>query len=107
MSSHDKQHHPPNWYATAFSRMFWAFPFLALAVGPVIHIGMEQLLIDLLPDFVGFALIAASAGRLMRIHPAAKRVRLLSLILLFLSIPLCVQYRRQVGQAGNFGLWVM
>lgn len=107
MSRDDRQDHPPDWYAAAFSRMFWAFPFLALAVGPVIHVGKEQLLIDLLPDFVGFALIAAGAGRLMRIHRGAKRVRLLALVLLCLSIPLCVQYRRQVGQAGNFGLFVI
>jgi tetratricopeptide (TPR) repeat protein len=107
MAQDDRHYHPPEWYAAAFSRMFWAMPFLALTAGPVLTIGNEQLLIDLLPDFVGFALIASGAGRLMHLHAGARGVRNLALVLMYLSMPLAIQYRRIVGQAGNLTFWVM
>jgi tetratricopeptide (TPR) repeat protein len=93
--------------AAGFSRIFWAMPLLALTAGPMISVGQEQIIIDFLPDWLGFALIAAGAGRLMAIHPRAAMVRRLALVLNFLSIPLWVQYRRVTGHVGNLAFWVM
>jgi hypothetical protein len=93
--------------AAGFSRILWAMPLLALTAGPVISVGKEQIIIDCLPDWLGFALIAAGAGRLMAIHPRAAMVRNLALVLNFLAIPLWVQYRRVTGQVGNLTFWVM
>jgi tetratricopeptide (TPR) repeat protein len=107
MTQHDRDYPPPDWYAAGFSRIFWAMPLLALTAGPLLQVGQEQLLLDLLPDFVGYALIASGAGRLMRLHPRARGVRNLALLLNFLSIPLWIQYRRVTGQFGNLTSWVM
>jgi hypothetical protein len=107
MSENHERSDPSESYARAFSRIFWAFPFLAITAGPMISVGKEQIILDLLPDWLGFALIAWGAGRLMALHPGARMVRNLALVLNFLSIPLWVQYRRATGQAGNLTFWVM
>jgi tetratricopeptide (TPR) repeat protein len=105
MAANKEGFHPSEVYASGFSRIFWAMPFLAVTAGPMISIGKEQIIIDLLPDWLGFALIASGAGRLMALHPRARTVRNLALMLNFLAIPLWVQYRRITGQAGNLVTW--
>jgi hypothetical protein len=93
-------------YAGGFSRLFWAFPFLAITIGPVVTLGSERFVIDLLPDFLGYALMAAGAHRLARLHGGARSIRNLALLLNFLALPLCIQYQVQTGQAGNVTYWL-
>jgi hypothetical protein len=69
--------------------------------GPSIRLGQEQFVIDVLPDFVGYWLIAINAQRLVPLHAGAKSVRNLALVLNFLSIPACVQYTVVTAQSGG------
>ena len=78
--------------AGAFSQLGWAFLFLGLFAGPTLRLGNEVFLFDVLPDWVGYLLIAAGTNRLLGLAPALRAVRNLSLALAVLAIPLCVQY---------------
>jgi hypothetical protein len=93
--------HPAPAYAAAFGRLSWAFLFLGVTVGPTVTVGGDQFAIDLLPDFVGYLLIASAANRLLPLGPQARSIRNLAWALNFLAIPGCVQYRRVLAKAGD------
>jgi hypothetical protein len=73
--------------AGTFRRMGWAFLFLGISVGPSIRLGNENFLIDLLPDFIGYLMIATAANRLIPFDPRARGIRALALLLTYLAIP--------------------
>jgi hypothetical protein len=91
--------------ASAFRQMGWAFLFLGISIGPSFRLGHENFLIDLLPDFIGYLLIATAANRLVPLHPRARGVRNLGLLLTYLSIPTIIQYTVVTSQSGNITTW--
>jgi hypothetical protein len=93
--------HPAPAFAAAFGRLFWAFLFLGVTVGPTVTVGGDQFTIDLLPDFVGYLLIASAANRLLPLGPQARSIRNLALALNFLALPGCVQYHMDLAKAGD------
>ncbi|HEY8504028.1 MAG TPA: hypothetical protein VIL46_05560, partial [Gemmataceae bacterium] len=58
-----------------------------ITAGPTFRYFQDVVMIDLLPDFVGYWLIALGANRLIGALPAARGVRNLALVLAFLSVP--------------------
>src|SRR5262249_56980528 len=66
----------------------------------------QQFMIDLLPDFIGYLLIAAGANKLLGLHAKARGIRNLAMVLTFLSLPDAVQYRIDLGQSGNATYWI-
>src|SRR4051794_24877431 len=77
-------------YASAFTRMAWAFPFTALGLAVTFNFGgfgTDRFSVDLLPDVVGYILIASGANRLLDLHPRARGIRNLALILNYMAIP--------------------
>jgi hypothetical protein len=85
--------------------MGWAFLFLGISIGPSFRLGNENFLIDLLPDFVGYLMIAAAANRLVLLHRRARGVRNLALLLAYLAVPTAVQYTVVTSQSGNLTTW--
>ena len=91
--------------AAAFRQAGWAFVFLGLSAGPTVRLGHEAFVIDLLPDFVGYLLIATAANRLGPLDRRARTVRTLALVLTCLTIPTVVQYTVTTSQAGGMTTW--
>jgi hypothetical protein len=91
--------------AGAFRQIGWAFLFLGMNVGPSVRLGQENFLIDLLPDFVGYLMIATAANRLVPFERRARGVRNLALLLTYLSIPTIIQYTVVTSQSGNVTTW--
>jgi hypothetical protein len=102
----DKESAVAQTYAGAFSRMSWAFLFLGISIGPTITTGSERFTIDLLPDFVGYLLIASAANRLLVLHAGFRSVRNLAFLLVFLALPLCIQYQVETSKSGNVTFWL-
>jgi hypothetical protein len=92
-------------YASGFGSMFWAFLFLGLSLRLTLTLGRESFMIDLLPDFIGYLLIASGANRLLGLHPKARGIRNLAMVLTFLALPDAVQYRIDLWQSGNATYW--
>ena len=93
-------------YASGFARMFWAFLFLGISFRLTWTLGRQQFMIDLLPDFIGYLLIAAGANRLLGLHAKARGIRNLAMVLTFLALPDAVQYRIDLGRSGNVTYWI-
>jgi len=91
--------------AGAFRQMGWAFLFLGISIGPSFRLGHESFLIDVLPDFIGYLMIATAANRLVPLHRRARGVRNLALFLSYLTIPTIVQYTVVTSQSGNITTW--
>jgi hypothetical protein len=91
--------------AGAFRRMGWAFLFLGISVGPSFRLGHESFLIDVLPDFIGYLLIATAANRLVPLHRRARAARNLALFLAYWSIPTILQYTAVTSQSGGITTW--
>jgi hypothetical protein len=91
--------------AGAFRQMGWAFVFLGISIGPSFRLGPENFLIDVLPDFVGYLMIATAANRLVPFHRRARTVRNLALLLTYLTIPTIIQYTVVTSQSGNVTTW--
>jgi hypothetical protein len=89
----------------AFRQIGWAFLFLGISITVRYPVGQEIFIIDLLPDFVGYLMIAAAANRLIVVHRRARVVRNLALLLAFLSIPTIVQYAVVTSQSENITTW--
>lgn len=87
--------------AGPFGQIGWAFLFLGISVGPTIRLGHETFLVDLLPDFVGYLMIAGAANRLIPLHRRARGIRNLALLLAYLSIPTIIQYTVVTAQSNN------
>src|SRR5262249_13292485 len=93
-------------HASGFARMFWAFLFLGIRFRLTWSVGRQQFMIDLLPDFIGYLLIAAGANRLLGLHAQARGIRNLAMVLTFLALPDAVQYRIDLGQSNNVTYWI-
>src|SRR5262249_11200661 len=83
----------------------WAFLFLGISIGPSVRLGPENFLIDVLPDFIGYLMIATAANRLVPFHRRARTVRNLALLLTYLTIPTIIQYTVLTSQSGNVTTW--
>jgi hypothetical protein len=88
-----------------FRRMGWAFLFLGISIGPIFRLGHESFLIDVLPDCVGYLMIATAANRLLPLHRRARSVRDLALLLTYLTMPTIIQYTVVTGPSGNIVTW--
>src|SRR5215471_15796117 len=91
--------------AGAFRQMGWAFLFLGISIGPSFRLGPENFLIDVLPDFIGYLMIATAANRLVPFHRRGRTVRNLALLLTYLTIPTIIQYTVVTSQSGNVTTW--
>jgi hypothetical protein len=91
--------------AGAFRQIGWAFLFLGISIGPSFRLGDENFLIDVLPDFIGYLMIATAANPLVPIHRRARGVRNLALLLTYLAVPSVVQYTVVTSQSGNITRW--
>ena len=81
--------------------MFWAFLFFI-----DFRIGMDDVYIDVLPDFVGWALIASALTWILGLAPEIRGIRALANWLVLLSIFDLVEIRLLLGWSGNITLWV-
>jgi hypothetical protein len=88
-----------------FRKIGWAFLFLGISIGPSFRLGQENFLIDLLPDFVGYLMIATAANRFVPFIRRARGVRNLALLLTYLSIPTVIQYTVVTSQSGDVTTW--
>ena len=74
--------------ADAFGQIFFAFIFfLDLRVGGV------RVRVDLLPDVIGWIMVASALGRIFDLHTEIPKLRTLAFILVFLSLFDLVQFR--------------
>src|SRR6516162_4923791 len=89
----------------AFRQIGWACLFLEITIGPSLRLGHENFLIDVLPDFIGYLMIATAANRLISLHRRARGVRNLALLLSYLTIPTIIQYTVVISQSGNITTW--
>ncbi len=87
--------------AGAFHRMFWAFLFFL-----DLRIGVNEVHVDLLPDFVGWALIASALTMILPLAPIVARLRTLAYWLVFLAIFDLVEIRIPLRRAGNVAAWI-
>jgi hypothetical protein len=87
--------------ASAFRRMFWAFPFFL-----DLRVGINEVHVDLLPDFVGWALIASALTWILPLAPIVAGLRTLAYWLVFLAIFDLVEIRIPLRQAGNVTMWI-
>src|SRR5262245_17260275 len=91
--------------AGAFRQIGWAFLFLGISIAPSFRPGHENFLIDVLPDFIGYLMIATAANRLLPFHRRARGVRNLALLLTYLAAPSVIQYTVVTSQSGNITTW--
>jgi len=89
----------------AFRQIGWAFLFILISVGIPYRDGDQVFSFDLLPDFIGYLMIATAADRLIVVHRRARLVRNLALLLTFLSIPTIVQYAVVTSESENVTTW--
>jgi hypothetical protein len=81
----------------AFERMFWPFLFFI-----DFRIGMNNIHIDILPDFIGWILIVIALGWIIKLHSDIKFIRSLAYWLVFLSIFDLVEIQIPLKKAGSF-----
>jgi hypothetical protein len=106
MATRDAPTTTPTFPAGAFRRIGWAFLFLGISIGPSIRQGDESFLIDVLPDFIGYLMIATAANRLVPLHPRARGVRNLALLLTYLTIPTIIQYTVVTSKSETITIWL-
>lgn len=76
--------------ARAFGGMFWGFLFLF-----DFRIGTNGVQVDLLPDFIGWILIASALNDIRDLSPQVGRIRTLSLWLIFFSLFSLVEIKKK------------
>ena len=74
----------------AFERMFWAFLFFV-----DFRVGFNNVHIDILPDIIGWILMATALDRILRLHSDVNGIRILAYLLIFLSIFDLIELRKQ------------
>ena len=82
-----------------FMKIFWGLLFILLDI----RIGGIDFI---LPDFVGYILIASGLGILSPIHPRFAKARTFALIMIFLSLADIVELKQVISQHGNVTFWV-
>jgi len=80
----------------AFLRMFWAFLFFF-----DFRIGINNVHVDVLPDFIGWILMASALGWILGLHSDIKVIRTLSLVLIFLSIFDLIEIKIPIKKVGG------
>ena len=80
----------------AFLRMFWAFLFFF-----DFRIGINNVHVDVLPDFIGWILMASALGWILGLHSDIKGIRTLSLVLIFLSIFDLIEIKIPIKKVGG------
>lgn len=80
----------------AFERMFWAFLFLF-----DFRIGVNNVQVDILPDFIGWILFATAFGWILELHSDIKFMRTISYVLIFLSLFDLVEIRVPLKKVGS------
>ncbi len=88
--------------ARAFHRIFWAFLFFI-----DFRIGINNVHVDILPDFIGWILMASALGWIIDVNPRVRGLRTLSFWLVVLSIFGLVEVRKPLQQVKNLTVWVM
>jgi hypothetical protein len=86
--------------ASAFGRMFWGYLFFI-----DFHVGINNVHVDLLPDFVGWLLIASALATIVDLSPKVAGLRNLAFWLVFLSLFDLVEIRTRLSQSGTFTTW--
>lgn len=86
--------------ASAFGRMFWGYLFFI-----DFHVGINNVHVDLLPDFVGWLLIASALSAIVDLSPKVAGIRTLALWLVVLSLFDLVEIRTRLSQSGAFTTW--
>lgn len=81
----------------AFERMFWVFLFFI-----DFRIGFGNVHFDILPDIIGWILMATALGWILELHSDIKDIRTLTYGLIFLSIFDIVEIRMPMRKVG---LW--
>jgi uncharacterized membrane protein len=84
----------------AFERLFWAFLFLI-----DFRLGYNNVHVDIIPDFIGWILIASALGWILELHSEIKGIRTLSYWLIFLSIFDLIEIRMPAGRAAQISCW--
>src|SRR5262249_42441658 len=95
----------PAFPAGAFHQIGWAFLFLGISIGPSFQLGHENFLIDVLPDFIGYLMIATAATGSLPFPRRARGVRNLALLLTYLAVPSVIRYTVVTSQSGNITTW--
>ena len=88
--------------AAAFERISWAFLFFYFDV----RIGGGNVQFDVLPDFVGWVMVASALSSIVDLSSAVRGIRTLSYWLVFLSLFDLLEVRMPMGQAGSFDTWI-
>ncbi len=83
--------------ASAFGRMFWAFLFFL-----DFRIYINRIGVDLLPDFIGWLLIASALAEIIPLSPKVATLRTLAWWLVFLSLFDLVKMKAPVRQGVAF-----
>ena len=83
--------------AAAFDRMFWAFLFFL-----DFRLGVNNVHVDVLPDFIGWLMIASALTSILELTPKMHGIRTLAYWLVFLSLFDMVEIRIPFMKSGNF-----
>jgi hypothetical protein len=81
--------------AAAFGRMFWAFLFFS----PEIRFRAGSLSFDILPDFIGWLLLASSLEEIFAMAPEVRGLRTISHWMAFLSLSNLVHIEIPIGRS--------
>jgi hypothetical protein len=84
----------------AFERIFWAFLFFF-----DFRLGVNNVHVDIIPDFIGWILMASALGWILELHSEIKGIRTLSHWLILLSIFDLIEIRMPANRAGQISCW--
>ncbi len=87
--------------ASAFGRMFWAFLFFL-----DFRLGYNEIHVDILPDFIGWILIATALTSILDLAQVVAGVRILAYWLVFLSLFDLVEIHITLSRSGNMTTWI-
>jgi len=87
--------------ASAFGRIFWAFLFFL-----DFRVGFNNMHVDILPDFIGWIMIATALTAIIDLSPRVAGIRTLANWLIFLSLFDLVQIRIPLSHSGTFTTWI-
>ncbi len=82
--------------AAAFDRMFWAFLFFL-----DFRLGVNNVHVDVLPDFIGWLMIASALASILELSPKVQNIRKLANWLVGLSLFDMVEIRIPFMRSGN------
>jgi hypothetical protein len=80
----------------AFLRMFWSFLFFL-----DFRIGINNVHVDVLPDFIGWILMASALGWILGLHSDINVIRTLSIVSIFLSIFDLIEIKIPIEKIGG------